>query len=356
MGPAIHMESWMSTPCRYIAPSPGRLLTALRDNWAVDVKFCPTLHVGLRIFDALAKVAADITFFEPKQDALSSLLPTGANESMFKKELVYRDMLAHKNVCFMDNRRVCPDPELDMPAFLSSFHDSSANSRPLPDVQARPICAIDIPASLSGLGSLQLQLPNFLGKKIVGAPAPVKHLADLGKLALRSSIIPSGGITHVRMDCQSQLVAEIGPQSKLWLLWPPLKVNFDFMCRNMENPTSMESTVEAIDNLKGLQLLPRFGRPSVFYLPAYYIHAVLTISTSIHSSLPCYNYGEFSATLDLIKSHASYSGGRMEGYNAIRDEIDMWVTLASSNYGALDEMDRPHFHKKINEISTLIDP
>ncbi|KAH8110775.1 hypothetical protein DFH11DRAFT_739582 [Phellopilus nigrolimitatus] len=348
--------------------SVGDLLRLLRDTWKTNARHCPTLDVGLRIFDALARVADDIVYTDLKSGPFSEVLSSDMEQDEDIRQLVYKDLLfgalVGQSLKFVNNMCPRPDPDLDVANFISSLHTSTMRN-PDPDVEEKLVSAVDVRASLSGLCKLELHLPEVLGTKVIGAPSSAKHLAALGHLGWKSAVVPRGGITHAHIDgyARSKLIAEIGDPGQLWLIWPPLKENLDYMCRVMPQRPYTESTVAAIENLKGLQLLVRFGEPIVFHLPAYCIHAVLTLDLTMHTGLHCYSFDEYEHTLEFAKLHAMYvhaslelsQDDKKERLGAISADIDMWRTLTSTECGKLDEEERTHLREKIDAVSKVVE-
>ena len=164
------------------------------------------------------------------------------------------------------------------------------------------IGALTIPASFSGLANIDL-LPK-LGKDVVFRQRNIEKRANMDEepqvvLApgWESSLIPTGAVTGPRMDycgC-SQLIQHIQGR-KLWLFWPPTPHNLDVYLRQHLTGNLTFSIEDAIDQLKGLELLLLDSDQTRFIVPGGTIHAVVTFTHSCDTRLKLWRLQDFQVT------------------------------------------------------------
>ena len=187
------------------------------------------------------------------------------------------------------------------PAIIASIVSACRNHKKW-DLSDPLLGVLNLPASTKGLGRCKLEIPEYpkeSNQKWSFKMNPQKP----SQYNWSSSINPAGAITspHIDYAGSGQHIFHCEGR-KLWFLWPPTPSNLMKLNEQRLSESASELTIEAaLDKLAGLELFLIEDPMVQFFLPANYIHAVMTFCTSCHTAVQVWGTSQFQATSELIK-------------------------------------------------------
>jgi hypothetical protein len=250
---------------------------------------------------------------------------------------------------------------------LASIEKASRDDEPW-EVSDPLLGTLNLPASPEGLGRFNLQIPNYAEDSNHHWIAK-KNLEN--KYDWHSSLTPSGAITSPHTDYagSGQHIIHIGGR-KLWFLWPPMRGNLQRLNAQRLSESAPELTLEAaLDELEGLELLLMEKPMEEFFLPANYIHAVMTLCTSCHAGVQLWGTSQLPATSEMLDQvikilHDSKPGSLPDGDAAyFKDFLWEFWDNELSQWKNLGEHETPHkdaillwienFENRFKELQSL---
>ncbi|KIM72115.1 hypothetical protein PILCRDRAFT_16433 [Piloderma croceum F 1598] len=137
-----------------------------------------------------------------------------------------------------------------------------------------------------------------------------------------SSFCPPGAITNLHWDYHREK-------------------NLAWWSKHNLRPTSSSTTLEAIHNLEGLTVLYQRGWQA-FFMPPFYIHAVLTFKVSAHSITPVWDYNTWKDTARRVTEwEVAWAWDYFENGHSCTDGVQVLQYLLH----AMERWDK--LHKKL---------
>jgi hypothetical protein len=222
---------------------------------------------------------------------------------------------------------------------------------------------LDLPSHKEGLGMCGITVPPALLEQ--GIEEKIDGVNIRG-----SAICPAGTLTDIHKDYSGSGQFMISVEGrKLWLIWPPTEKNLKWWIGHHTRTATATLTLEAIDNMEGLELLLHEGQASFVILP-YHFHSVLTFEASAHCGSPIWRldwWEEMSKAATeweylWAKDHAANGFSAQEADGVLKEMQDAqvhWGTLAAkftaSRIGKDLKAWHKHMSKKIKDLRKQIE-
>jgi hypothetical protein len=255
--------------------SPNRWIGPLREEWlGTPLKFLPRAAQGLQLLDRLLAFQNEIPQYEcyvPFQSIYHRQVPTMAHI------MADLDLVPINELTIYDQGLRHGAYGITKPQLMASWFRAPYIREFNPTYRLYNI--LDLPCHKDGLGQCEITVPPGLLEQ--GMEERIDGVSIRG-----SAICPAGTLTDIHKDYSGSGQFMISVEGrKLWLIWPPTEKNLKWWTAHHTRTATATLTLDAINNMEGLELLLHEGQESFLILP-YYFHAVLTFEASAHCGSP----------------------------------------------------------------------